>query len=549
MLKSNRKYSLLLTVFVMTAMISCSLVSGLAGEASDELQTEDSQPDEPVSIEEPAESEPAEDTAEGDLPAENLDLCSLLDDEQVSSALGLSVQSSDSMGLANCTYTPVEEGMVTLSVSAAQGEEAKALTVLGLQLLTMFGAPDSLMEGMNELMNSLPELSVWEVVQGSFNLMTEIGYIVEPAEEFGSTALWGKGPDITTLVIVREDTYLSFNLTGVGEEDARDILAELAPAAEQSLPARFTVPTSGEFSFGTDTEDGDQVNPADQGLSSGPGIWVANSGGDAVVVVDPESMQILGTVHTNQHPYDLALYGDELYAASQNDGTVSYVDIPSLEQKAIFDADVTDIVGVDVNQEYVYVSNCTVGKVTVLERVTMEPVETFPVKQCWDVLIGLDSLWVPAGDASLVQYDAETYEEFREIDVGSGPALMALSEEHVWVGCINEHTVHKVDPVIHRTVKVIRLDTDGNMHDIAVGEGFVWVAVTEGIIQIDPDRGEVLGMIDLSYNPTKITAGLGSLWVTDFSTGMLHRIDPLSGEETGSVFVGDRPMDVLVSPD
>ena len=73
MLKSNRKYSLLLTVFVMTAMISCSLVSGLAGEASDELQTEDSQPDEPVSIEEPAESEPAEDTAEGDLPAENLD--------------------------------------------------------------------------------------------------------------------------------------------------------------------------------------------------------------------------------------------------------------------------------------------------------------------------------------------------------------------------------------------------------------------------------------------------------------------------------------------
>jgi len=87
------------------------------------------------------------------------------------------------------------------------------------------------------------------------------------------------------------------------------------------------------------------------------------------------------------------------------------------------------------------------------------------------------------------------------------------------------------------------------MHDIAVGEGFVWVAVTEGIIQIDPDRGEVLGMIDLSYNPTKITAGLGSLWVTDFSTGMLHRIDPLSGEETGSVFVGDRPMDVLVSPD
>lgn len=56
-------------------------------------------------------------------------------------------------------------------------------------------------------------------------------------------------------------------------------------------------------------------------------------------------------------------------------------------------------------------------------------------------------------------------------------------------------------------------------------------------------------MIDLSYNPTKITAGLGSLWVTDFSTGMLHRIDPLSGEETGSVFVGDRPMDVLVSPD
>ncbi|MBN1266300.1 MAG: hypothetical protein JXA25_12460 [Anaerolineales bacterium] len=534
---------MLVVVFIMAAMISCSVFSGAARDAAEEAQSAEEPTDQPVSTGETAAVEPTEEEV-----VVELDLCTLLTDEQVSSVLGSPVESSGAMGVANCTYTTTGDVMASLSVSAAQGEEAKALTVLGLQLMTMFGAPEEIMEDMTVLMESLPTLTVWEVVQGTFEILEEIGYQIEPAEDLGSTALWGSSPDVTTLVIVEDDTYLSLNLTGMEEEQGRQMMAELALSALDSLPARFTVPMSGQFSLDSSDGEGEGVLPDEAESAGGPAVWVANSGSDTLVGVDPVSLEILGRVIVNQHPYDLAGYENELYVTSRVDGTVLYVDRNSLEIGAVFDTEATDLVGVDVDQDYVYVSNCSAGKIIILQRRTMKPVETIPVNLCWDAVVGLDSVWVPAGDASLMQYDAETYEEIRQIDVGSGPALMALSEEHLWVGCVNDRTVHKVDPVIHRTVKVIRLNIEGSLYDLTAGEGFIWAAVSDGILRIDPDRGEVLGVFELPFTPSRIRAGLGSLWVTNVSGGTLHRIDPLSGEETGSVFVGDSPMALIISP-
>ncbi len=525
----------------LSAVIGCSLVGVLS-------PGEEIMPDNPAA--EPTRGPQVESELEEQLPAaapeevQELDLCSLLSEETVSEVLGEPVDASDAAGLASCTYLASGDSLVSLSISAAQGEDAKALTVMGLQLATMFGGPEGVMEQMAVLMEELPGLTVWDVVWQTFEILTELGYQVELTDEFGDRALWGSAPPITTLVLVREDTYLSLNLVNLDENAARQILSELLPLAEQNLPERFTVSMSGQISLGGSSEEEDA--PASQ-LSGQPSVWVAVSGSDQIAAVDPDSMEVTARVDGVDSPHDLAVLGNEIYAASWNAGTAAYVDA-GFDVSALYDTGAALPLGVDVNGDFVYITDCAEGVVHVLERESFQPVEDVQVKQCWDVAVGMDFMWVPAGDQYVLQYSLDPWEEIRQIEVGSGPALMEIALDHLWVGCVNDRVIHKVDPVIHRTVQGIRLDPEISMMDMAYGEGFLWVAAADHILRIDANRGEVAGRLDVEFQPMRIAAGHGSLWVTDYFGGALIRLDPATGAVTGTVLVGDEPIGVMVSP-
>jgi hypothetical protein len=67
---------------------------------------------------------------------------------------------------------------------------------------------------------------------------------------------------------------------------------------------------------------------------------------------------------------------------------------------------------------------------------------------------------------------------------------------------------------------------------IAFGEGSVWVVSgSDGdgeLVQIDPDKDEVVGRFRLSGGPFAVAAGDGWLWVTDEGGDRVMRIDPHS---------------------
>jgi hypothetical protein len=98
-----------------------------------------------------------------------LDLCSLLTEEEVAKVLTVEVTASDEMGFANCSYTSADPTLpYSVSVSSAQGIEAKELNLVGVQLLLAFAADADALEPINQLVENAEDLSVWEIVCRGF---------------------------------------------------------------------------------------------------------------------------------------------------------------------------------------------------------------------------------------------------------------------------------------------------------------------------------------------------------------------------------------------
>jgi DNA-binding beta-propeller fold protein YncE len=91
---------------------------------------------------------------------------------------------------------------------------------------------------------------------------------------------------------------------------------------------------------------------------------------------------------------------------------------------------------------------------------------------------------------------------------------------------------------------------------VAVGYGAVWVIVHRArdneLLRIDPATGKVRKRTRFRSSPIDgLAAGLGSVWVTASSSGVLYRINPRSAQGNGPPihFVGQttRPQVVLGS--
>jgi hypothetical protein len=77
--------------------------------------------------------------------------------------------------------------------------------------------------------------------------------------------------------------------------------------------------------------------------------------------------------------------------------------------------------------------------------------------------------------------------------------------------------------------------------DIAVGSGGVWVGNRSSIFRLAAQDGGVVGRIDFQGNVDHLAVGEGSLWVADEFAGKVFRIDPrenrpvtVSIEDTGA---------------
>lgn len=147
------------------------------------------------------------------------------------------------------------------------------------------------------------------------------------------------------------------------------------------------------------------------------------------------------------------------------------------------------------------------------------------------------------------------------VDRWSGlPAMqgsMVVGEGGVWLANRANKTVVRLDPRNGQVVATVPLGY--TPHDLAIGEGAVWVLVKEGvgrrksILRIDPKTNGVAAPIPVDGSTVRIAAGQGWLWVLEQEAPLLGywnpkviRIDPVTHEPRGDpILLGRTAVDAL----
>ena len=490
-----------------------------------------------------------------------LDLCSLLTVEEVAEYLPGEVTSTDELGMGACTYSGSGgETFITLSVSAAQGDEAKALMLAGLQIAVMFGGDEDTLAAGQALMEEMDSLSLWEVISDAYAILGELGYEVEPAPSFGETALWGwSEPMVSTLILVEGDTYLAMNLVGLEQDEARAASSLLAPLAFSRLPAAFTVPESGSGGMGVSIDLGEvevqvEDEPEAEATAYVPppppsaGVWVANYTDDTVYRIDPLTMQVLAAIPSGDGPVDVEVYGDSVFVANQIEGSIWRIDPQYDVVTYRVNTGASEFLRVEVDENYIYAVACHEHMIEIFHYPeTRALFARIPIQDCWNAEVAFGSLWVGQGERTLLRIDPETQEEIASLNVGRGPNLMDVTEDWLWVANANQAGIWRINPDINSMFDIVGLPVEGNVLDIAVGEGAVWVAIDHFVVKLDPYTGDVLGVADTLERATGVAAGFGYLYVTNYQAGSVLRLDAETLEIVDSVQLGGSPWGIGIT--
>jgi len=195
-------------------------------------------------------------------PAERiqLDPCSVLTTEEVGQVLQGPVQIQPSIGTGGCVYVLQSEDpglTVQLAFSAAQGLEAKALTMLSLGMLSGFSGDPEIQAKFEEVNDQLADLSLAQVVGRTAELYRGTGVNLTIADGPGEQAAWlvveNEFYSQGTLIMVRGEEYVSLTQIGGDMEGAFERLGDLGAKVFERLPVSFYLldeDGDGSFTFG-----------------------------------------------------------------------------------------------------------------------------------------------------------------------------------------------------------------------------------------------------------------------------------------------------------
>ena len=506
---------------------------------------------------------PAEPTSEPEEPEEMvvLDLCSLLTEEEVGQVLGVEVTASDEMGFANCSYTSADPSIpYSVSVSSAQGIEAKELNLVGVQLLLAFAVDAEALEPINQLVENAEDMTVWEVVDGVINFQEGMGAIISPVTELGEQAKWIWNPigSYGTLMWVESETYISFNMMGMEEPSAREFAIALAPLAEGRLPGAFTVSTSGEFGGGfhfeySSEDEAQEIVIPQQEPSGPPAVWVTTSYGETVAHIDPETNMVVSTINLGKGLADIVAGLDYLFVANSDRSSLIWIDPISETVMQEIPIESGTHLKLSLDDEYLYVGAPRWGSVEVRQRTTGDLVAQMVYANCWDIEVSEYGLWSTSGAEQeiIVDIALNTWEEANRFEPGGAVSYIKFYEGFYWLGVRDDiHKVLKVDPQTYDVVGELAIDAgEQYMSALGVGENGVWVGFSEGMmVKVDPASVEEVLRVWGLQNPVGIVGGYGSVWVTHIADDAVARLDPQTLGTIAVISVDQAPYGISLNP-
>lgn len=164
------------------------------------------------------------------------------------------------------------------------------------------------------------------------------------------------------------------------------------------------------------------------------------------------------------------------------------------------------------------------------------------------------SLWVAnLDDESVTRIDLSSHAVLRSIPIGAAPTALAAVGGEVWV-TDGTGRVSRIDPRYNQAVPVGQLSSSTTFNSalsaawpMVTAFGFVWVVDPDGyVVRFDAQTHRKLDPVYVGDVPSAITAGAGSVWVTNGADGTVTRIAPDSALTT-TIPVGHDPAAITVN--
>jgi YVTN family beta-propeller protein len=289
------------------------------------------------------------------------------------------------------------------------------------------------------------------------------------------------------------------------------------------------------------------------GGSTTPIVATPNS----LAVIDPGRNRVVNVLPVGNTPRGVAVGRDSVWVANSADGTVSQIDIDKLRViKTIgIGAQATDLV--EANGR-VWVATGIDNSVVPIDARSGGVHESIhlskdPTASAFAVTAGAGALWVASGDR-LLQIDPRTGTIIGGHGGGQhfGIHDVAFGEGAVWLADTSE-TVVRISPRGNRVTGSRALGVIPTA--VAVGYGAVWLSLPDpnrpyaALWEVDPRTVRVthtitIGKVEGFLLSLDVAIGGGSLWVTNYEAGTLTRVDPKTLTIVTTIDIGSHPSGV-----
>ena len=181
---------------------------------------------------------------------------------------------------------------------------------------------------------------------------------------------------------------------------------------------------------------------------------------------------------------------------------------------------------------------------TVSREVTAVPVGEGPVGLALD---DRGRLWaVSSGDGTVVRLDPAQEEVALRVPVGERPLRAAWWAGGLWVTVAGEEEVVRVDG---RGTITDRVPVGGAPEGIVAAFGSLWTVLpAEGLlVRVDPDptAPRVREVLDVGRGSRRVAAGGAALWVSDYTSGTVVKVEPATGVQSDPIRVCLQPQGML----
>ena len=274
---------------------------------------------------------------------------------------------------------------------------------------------------------------------------------------------------------------------------------------------------------------------------------------NSLVKIDPETGNIVDVFHVGGLPFKPGIVGDYVFVSSQEDETLSRIDVRSGELDTY--GGLTSPAGVAAGAD----RTLWVGSFEGHQVSQIDP-DTYRLKQLAEVppntgprhvAVGGGAVWVshdsPAAVSRFDGQNGQLQQQYpHSLFLFSAP--LAFGEGAAWSPANSEA----------KPGELLRIDALGGGSEaianiqapcaITVAFGAVWLtqALTDGeVLRVDPAAGVVGEEIEVGVHPTGVAAGRGSVWVANGGETTISEIDPRTNEVVDTIPTRYYPYDLV----